>query len=847
MQGSTRAFLRRAGAACAAAAVLVGGTFAAGAATAASPADPTAAPTTSASATPSATASAAATEAAASGTELPGGLTEALKRDLGMTVEEFKAEGELAAKAADVQAEVSKVDPTAVVSVSGGGITVQTTAAGLAKKAAGTTKVTVKAAAPAQGPVKVEAASVDALFNDYVKTFGARNLLSVAQNVSGNFVIRTGDLKSSATPSPSPRSFARVTPSVTDFAAKYGNVAVEGAKGPAMAHYASGDPFDMVNGQGYYTADGNNAHGGLCSIGWNGFDKTGARAVISAGHCTSDGVTTEAALTNPANENVTTGSYNTASLLTPLGKIGFSQFGGPNNSFTTADASGNPASNIGTDVSVINNIAGNLAQLPAVAKWTGAKSWVPTAPEVISADTVHVTGVSDAVLGAKICKSGRTTGWTCGTVDEKGAYVIQGINAPSPDNPGGNPNDLRAVRGFASINNLVSDHGDSGGPVIAGDTAVGITSAGGTMDDGTTVAITADIKPALAATNGYTIKIFLSTPAVTTKGTVYREATISGTVAGAPTGTTVDVTIDGAKSTAKVAANGTWSVKAPNKFGTFAITAQARNGYSTSASATASIQVIKATLAAPTFSAPALNGSATAPVSAITGTGHVGATVTLSGSVTGTAVVAATGKWSVAVAPALEIGSYTVMARQTLADWNDSPAASSKFKVVPAAPAVSSPTQGQQFPFGQGPVTLSGTNIPGATVKVTINGQQYDATVDGSMWSVTFSQKFASGNYSLSAVQTLNGQASQAGKADFIVLANPTPPATQKPAPTTPGATTPASHAAPGAAGGVDPSNNGGLANTGASGALLPLGAAGSLLVLGGAAFLLFRRRKAAH
>jgi len=830
------------------------GTFAAGAANAAPQPEPPAAPTMSAGsatagATPPGTASAPATAPAASGTELPGGLAEALKRDLGMTVEEFKAQGELAAKAADVQAEVSTVDPAAVVSVSGGGITVQTTATDVARQAAGATKVTVKATPSALGPAKVDAASVDALFNDYVKTFGARNLLSVAQNISGDFVIRTGDLKSPATPTASPRAFARAMPSVTEFAAKYGNVVVEDATGPGTAHYAVGDPFDMVNGEGYYTSDDSNGHGGLCSIGWNGFNMAGAPAVISAGHCTSDGATTVAALTNPANENVTTNSFNTASLLTPLGRVGFSQFGGPNNSFTTSDLLGNPASNIGTDVSVINEIAGNLTQLPAVAKWTGAKSWVPTAPQQISADTVHVTGVGDAVLGAKICKSGRTTGWTCGTVDEKGAYVIQGINAPSPVNPGGNPNDLRAVRGFASIGNLRSDHGDSGGPVIAGTTAVGITSAGGTMDDGTTVAITADIRPALAATNGYTVKIFLGTPAVTTKGTVYREATISGAVADAPAGTLVDVTIDGVKSAPAptVAANGTWSVKAPNKFGTFAITAQARNGYSTSATATASIQVIKATLAAPAFTAPALNGSATVPVSAITGTGKAGATVTLSGDVTGTAVVAANGTWSVAVAPALEIGSYTVTAQQTLADWNDSPAATSKFTVVPAAPAVTSPSQGQQFPYDQGPVTVSGTNTPGATVKVTINGQQYDATVDGSTWSITFSQKFASGNYSLSAVQTLNGQSSPAGKADFVVLAKPTPPATQKPAPTTPGATTPASPAAPGAAGGVDPSNNGGLANTGASSALLPLGAAGSLLVLGGAAFLLFRRRKSAH
>jgi len=815
MQASTRAFFRRGGAACAAAAVLIGSSLTAGAASAA----PTPEPAPSSMAT--GIAAPPATDAS-----LPGGLDEALQRDLGMSVEEFNAQGALAATASAVQLQLAQADPGAVVSVSGDTIKVQTSAPAVAQAAAGTAKLAITPSRAALPPNKVDAASVDAVFTDYVNTFGAKDLLSVAVNATGQYLIRTGESKF-GTSSATPQSFEpSLAPSIADFAAKYANVVVEGATGPAESKFAAGDPLDLVNGQGYAAMKFGAPGGSICSTGWNGFNKSGAPAIISAGHCTADGKFQVALLTDPLHDTPVTGNP----LAPPkpvdiLGQMGFSQFGGPGNGTTTANPNdGQAEGNIGTDVSVIDNISANFSQAPKVARWTAAAAWTDSAQVSTDPNNVRVTGVALPMIGAAVCKSGRTTGWTCGRINEIGAYVIAGINYPSEMNPGGDPTDLRAVRGFGSITDtIMSDHGDSGGPVISGTSAVGITSGGGQLLNGKHLAIAADLNTALAATDGYTVKIFLGKPAVTTAGTVYRGGAINGTVAGAPAGTTVTVTIDGASKDVPVGTDGTWSIKAPGVFGKFSIKAQAKNGFSTSETEESSLEVIKET--APAFTSPALNGTSAAPVTAITGTGIAGATVTLAGDVTGSAVVGSDGNWSVAVTPGLPVGSYTVTAKQSRTDWIDSPTSTNAFKVVPAAPAVTSPTNGQQFQANSGPTVFSGTNIAGAAVTLTIDGQQFQATVAGTSWSFTSGQKFAAGNHSVSVVQNVDGVDSLIAASSFTVQAAPAPPVAPAPTPSTP------------------PVAINSLAVTGASSSMLVGGAVGGLLLLGGGAALLFRRR----
>lgn len=685
---------------------------------------------------------------------------------------------------------------------------------------------------PSPTTVAVDAISVDALLADYTSEFGLARLQSIMVNGNGEFVIRTGEAVTGG-PAATARSFAaNLTPTVGDFAARYGNVVIENADGPAPS-FAT----DVTNGQGYYAGGGAGVQPGLCSTGWNGFNKSGDPAVISAGHCTKDGALTQTILTDPLQDQATTGRDDTGALLAPLGAFGASQFGGPGNTPATApagwDGDNSKLNNIGTDVSVINGIAPDLNQLPFVTDWK-----TPASPKDSG---VVVKGVSTAIAGAEICKSGRTTGWDCGTVSERGVFLVQGITYPKhpaacdPVATVPECDDIRAVRGFGSTD-LLSDHGDSGGAILAGNQAVGMVSAGSK-----TISYGVDLQDALAHTDGYTVKIFLEAPKVTATAPVYREGAVTGTVADAPTGTQVAVTIDGATTEVPVGADGKWTAKAPNKFGTFPITAQTKNGFSTSATTTASVEVIKETLPAPAITTPADGSKVTAPVTSITGTGTPGATVKLTGDATGTAQVAANGTWSFTLPAALDALSwYDVTAVQVLADWNDSPETTSSFTIAPSAPAITSPADGQKFTFNEGPSVISGTNLKGATVQVTMNGKNYSAVVDGTTWSVKLAAPLVSGNYALTAEQQLGDFGSLTSASAFEVQAEPKPepttgPTTDQPAPTTDAPTKPAA---------TTPASSGdGLANTGASGSTLILGAAGGLLLLGGAAFLLIRRR----
>jgi LPXTG-motif cell wall-anchored protein len=811
MRATQHAFLRRGGAVCAAVAVLIGGNFAAGTASAAPSTD--SAPSSIATAAASTTATASATE-----TALPDGLAEAVEQDLGKTVEEFNADAEVAAKAADVQAEVTATDPAAVVSVAGDTINITTTAPEAAKAAAGTAKVNVTPV-PVSPLVTKQHSDIDTVFADYSKQFGVANLQSIMQDASGNILIRTGDAATAGPASASRSLVAVAKKSTEDFANDYANVVIEAAAGPVRA-FAT----DVTNGQGYVALSGASVF--ACSIGWNGFDAAGKAAVISAGHCADDGAATATALTNPATEPAAGGPGGDATAL--LGVFGASQFGGPNNSPVTGDLNGPTTGlgNIGTDVSVIDSINPDVNQLAKVTDWT--------TPAVPKNSGPVVTGVSAAIVGTDICKSGRTTGWSCAKVDEVGYFFVAGKNYPTA--PGAcDPvatvpgcADIRGVKGFGSTA-LVADHGDSGGAIIAGSLAVGMVSAGvpGVISYGV------DLKDALAHTAGYSVRIFLAAPKVTTTAPVHPNDTVTGTVEAVPAGTTVSVTIDGVTTEVAIDSDGGWSVAAPNKIGRFTITAQAKNGFSPSEITTASLTVLE-TLPAPAFTSPALNGTATAPVTAITGTGNAGTTVELDGDVTGTVVVAADGTWSVPATPALAPGIHTVTAKQTLTGWDDSTTTTNKFTVVPAAPAVVSPTKGQEFKFNEGPTVISGTNVEGATVSVAINGKAYDAVVVDGTWSITLDAKLATGDYTISAVQTVDGIASAAGTSVFKVLAEPKPAPATAPAPTKALAAIPAQALV-----------NNNLANTGASGTTLLLGGAGALLLLGGAAVLLIRRRSA--
>ncbi|MFF5234621.1 carbohydrate-binding protein [Dactylosporangium sp. NPDC000521] len=79
-----------------------------------------------------------------------------------------------------------------------------------------------------------------------------------------------------------------------------------------------------------------------------------------------------------------------------------------------------------------------------------------------SGGTVAVAGSTEAAVGASVCRSGSTTGWHCGTIQQKNASVTYSQGT---------------VTGLVRTN-ACAEPGDSGGSWLSGTQAQGVTSGG---------------------------------------------------------------------------------------------------------------------------------------------------------------------------------------------------------------------------------------------------------------------------------------------------------------------------------------------------------------------------------
>ncbi|MDX6291476.1 MAG: hypothetical protein QOH50_551 [Kribbellaceae bacterium] len=148
--------------------------------------------------------------------------------------------------------------------------------------------------------------------------------------------------------------------------------------------------------------------GNQCSVGFNAQSTDGSPVFLTAGHCTA-------------------------------GRPSFSRDG---TLIGTTRSSSFPGNDFGT----VNVVAG-WVQRGAVERWNGAD--------------VAVLGSAIATVGSKLCKSGRSTNWTCGEVVAKNVTVNYG--------------DGKVVKGLVQHTACV-EGGDSGGPNMTGNYAQGITS-----------------------------------------------------------------------------------------------------------------------------------------------------------------------------------------------------------------------------------------------------------------------------------------------------------------------------------------------------------------------------------
>lgn len=101
----------------------------------------------------------------------------------------------------------------------------------------------------------------------------------------------------------------------------------------------------------------------------------------------------------------------------------------------------------GNDYSWIQADAGNTP-IGAVNRYDGTRA--------------NVAGSADAAIGSSVCRSGSTTGWHCGTIQARNATVTYAQGT---------------VTGLIRTN-VCAEPGDSGGSLIAGSQAQGVTSGG---------------------------------------------------------------------------------------------------------------------------------------------------------------------------------------------------------------------------------------------------------------------------------------------------------------------------------------------------------------------------------
>ncbi|WP_286132827.1 S1 family peptidase [Arthrobacter sp. OY3WO11] len=520
-------------------------------------------------------------------------LVEAVQRDLGLTPEQFAAAGEIGARAAAAAGQLRAVPgyagtrlqdgqivvtgtggelPDAVAALAAGipGLVMEAASAGAAMPAS-PDPATPSPAAP--NPGSELALSTEQLFQAYVAEVGIHGLQAVVTS-GGKFVIRTGGVNApeaapdgtgaAAAEAGSSEAAGTGRKSPAEFVARFANVELD--DGTPLAPEA-----DVPGGVGYIADTG-----WICSAGFSAFDPAGLPAVLTAGHCASDGAAETAELEFQFNR---TG---------PLGKFGFSQFGGPGNSPVLRPGSVNDPlqpddpGNVGTDIAVVESLPADLDPLPAASTWGDVSQPEPD---------VKIIGTAEPVAGTRVCRSGRTSAWSCGTVDAVGIFVVPGPGYAA------DPNDLRAFNGFLSYG-VQSSGGDSGGPYVSGNYAVGTHAAGDTPDEQGNVvenfAVGATLADSLAVLPGYQLELFLNTPAVSSPapGTTYEPGqVISGTVPAAPAtavaaDSNVRITIPGQDTfEVPVNADGTWSFPAPQGKETLRFTAQTVNGFSASGAA----------------------------------------------------------------------------------------------------------------------------------------------------------------------------------------------------------------------------------------------------------------------
>lgn len=369
-----------------------------------------------------------------------GALADAVERDLGISVAEFTRRAQLAEQVARFAAEARKQypktfagawleDATPVAALTSG------EGADKARKAAATAGLTVRPAAKSEAALAeqksaferwldkqsdavadvVHGVAID-LVGNRVVVWSDRAEIPVPEYIDpSNVIVRARSVAEPLVPSGSAESEDReVTPPSSPTPDYWQNT----PRTPSGA-VAAGDPY--VGNQGRRL--------GHCSLGFHAVDQAGNPVNITAGHCDLDASAAGTAQATKVYEWIPGEDFGEQ-----LGVFQKSVFGGLDYAIIRAADSAR------------DRFSGNQVREPG-------------------ADAVRLDGHATPVVGAPACKSGATTGYTCGVVLEVDVSNDVGGAGQSPVE----------IKGLFRTD-ICALPGDSGGPVITGTQALGISS-----------------------------------------------------------------------------------------------------------------------------------------------------------------------------------------------------------------------------------------------------------------------------------------------------------------------------------------------------------------------------------
>jgi putative cell wall-binding protein len=333
---------------------------------------------------------------------------------------------------------------------------------------------------------------------------------------------------------------------------------------------------NLYGGMPYYFPPG-----ARCSIGFNGIDTgdSNAPVLVTAGHCEGTvGGLREAMIVSAPNVI----SPPNSAQMTDIGIGGLH----------VTDQYPDESTELYYDLGFVPITESSWTPRPEVVTWGGGSTGAP-----LSSSPLVVRDMGDALAGATVCKSGATTGWTCGVISNASSLqiVCQTGTFPCWTDDEDLCGTITGARSYC-VGSLTAQicvrGGDSGGPALVGTRAVGITSAStaGSVCTSSDFGVFANLSSSLyeRATDlypdwepliGFDSQLTNANPRIPLSTT-----SLPAQVIGGSSRHSVEASIDGGTpQSATVSANGAWGIDISGVTGTHTYSATASWGSQTQA------------------------------------------------------------------------------------------------------------------------------------------------------------------------------------------------------------------------------------------------------------------------